>query len=255
MSDTVLVTGYAGGLGGGVVEVLEGAGWTVAGLDQKEADLSDAADAARAIGEIEGLAAAVHLVGGFAMGPKVHETDPDDFARMFELNVTTTFNVARAAIPVLLERGGGSFVAVSAQAALEARSPGAAAYVSAKSAVLTFVRALDAEYGDDGIRANAILPSMIDTPGQPQGDARLRPQRVDLPRRGRRGDQVSDLQRGISGAGSGCPGVAPGRAVEGQRALAELLGGAAVGDRAQRRADERHPAARVAPGHAACRRT
>ena len=163
MSDTVLVTGFAGGLGGGVVEVLEGAGWTVAGLDQEQADLSDAADSARAIGEIDGLAAAVHLVGGFAMGPKVHETDPHDFARMFELNVTTTFNVARAAIPVLLERGGGSFVAVSAQAALKPFA-GAAGYVSAKSAVLTFIRALDAEYGADGIRANAILPSMIDTP-------------------------------------------------------------------------------------------
>jgi len=163
MSDTALVTGYAGGLGSGVVEVLEGAGWTVAGLDQKEADLSDPADAARAIGEIEGLAAAVHLVGGFAMGTKVHETDPADFQRMFDLNVTTTFNVARAAIPALLERGGGSFVAVSAQAA-QAPFPGAAAYISAKAAVLAFVRALDADYGKEGIRANAILPSMIDTP-------------------------------------------------------------------------------------------
>jgi NAD(P)-dependent dehydrogenase (short-subunit alcohol dehydrogenase family) len=163
MSDTVLVTGHAGGLGRGVVDVLEGARWTVAGLDQAEADLSDAADSVRAIGAIEGLAAAVHLVGGFAMGPKVHETDPAEFARMFQLNVMTTFNVARAAIPLLLERGGGSFVAVSAQPALDPY-PGAAGYVSAKSAVLTFVRALDAEYGVDGIRANTILPSVIDTP-------------------------------------------------------------------------------------------
>jgi NAD(P)-dependent dehydrogenase (short-subunit alcohol dehydrogenase family) len=164
MSDTVVVTGYAGGLGGGVVEVLEAAGWTVAGLDQKEADLTDAADTARAIGEVEGLAAVVHLVGGFASGPKVHETEPGDFARMLELNLTTTFNVARAAMPVLVERGGGAFVAVSAQAA-QKPFPGAAGYISAKAAVLAFVRALDAEYGGDGIRANAILPSMIDTPG------------------------------------------------------------------------------------------
>lgn len=163
MPDTVVVTGFAGGLGSGVVEVLERAGWTVAGLDQKEADLTDAADTARAIGEVEGLAAAVHLVGGFASGPKVHETEPDDFARMLELNLTTTFNVARAAMPVLVERGGGAFVAVSAQAAQKPFS-GAAAYISAKAAVLAFVRALDAEYGDDGVRVNAILPSMIDTP-------------------------------------------------------------------------------------------
>src|SRR3954470_10138713 len=108
MPDTVLVTGFAGGLGGGVVGVLEEAGWTVAGLDQADADLLDAADAERAIGAIDGLAATVHLVGGFASGPRVHETEPGDFARMLDLNVTTTFNVAHAAVPRLLERGGGS---------------------------------------------------------------------------------------------------------------------------------------------------
>jgi NAD(P)-dependent dehydrogenase (short-subunit alcohol dehydrogenase family) len=163
MPDTVLVTGYKGGLGGGVVEVLEEAGWTVAGLDQAQADLLDADDAERAIGEIEGLAAAVHLVGGFKSGPKVHETDPGDFDRMLELNVKTTFNVARAAVPPLLERGGGSFVAVSAQA-IDRPFPGAAGYLTAKAAVLEFVRALNAEYGKEGLRANAILPSVIDTP-------------------------------------------------------------------------------------------
>lgn len=163
MPDTVLVTGYKGGLGGGVVQVLEEAGWTVAGLDQGEADLLDAADAERAIGEIEGLAAVAHLVGGFASGPKVHETEPDDFARMLDLNVTTTFNVARAAVPRLLERGGGGFIAVSAQA-INRPFAGAAGYLSAKAAVLQLVRSLDADYGKDGLRANAILPSMIDTP-------------------------------------------------------------------------------------------
>jgi NAD(P)-dependent dehydrogenase (short-subunit alcohol dehydrogenase family) len=42
--------------------------------------------------------------------------------------------------------------------------PGAAAYVTSKAAVLAFVQALDADYRADGIRANAILPSVIDTP-------------------------------------------------------------------------------------------
>jgi len=52
---------------------------------------------------------------------------------------------------------------VSAKAALEPFA-GAAGYISAKAAVLAFVRALDAEYRDDSVRANAILPSIIDTP-------------------------------------------------------------------------------------------
>src|SRR4051794_313235 len=163
MPDTVLVTGHKGGLGGGVVEVLEEAGWTVAGLDQADADLLDAADAERAIGAIEGLAAVVHLVGGFKSGPKVHETEPEEFSRMLDLNVKTTFNVARAAVPRLLERGGGAFVAVSAQA-IDRPFAGAAGYLTAKAGVLEFVRALNADYGKEGLRANAILPSMIDTP-------------------------------------------------------------------------------------------
>ncbi len=82
------------------------------------------------------------------------------------------FNLAKAAMPVMAGRGGGAFVCVSAKAALEPFA-GAAGYISAKAAVLAFVRALDAEYRDDSVRANAILPSIIDTPGQPRGHARL----------------------------------------------------------------------------------
>ena len=163
MPDTALVTGATGGLGGAVVEALEQAGWATAALGSRDADLTSAQDAERAIGAIEGLAAVVHLAGGFSSGPKVHETSPADFARMVELNLFTTFNVARAAVPVLLERGGGPFVAVSAKAA-ERPFPGAAAYVSAKAAVLAFVRCLAADYSGAGVRANVLLPGVIDTP-------------------------------------------------------------------------------------------
>lgn len=167
MPDTVLVTGATGGLGGAVVETLEAAGWTVAALGRGDADLSSAQHTHRAIGSIEGLAAVAHLVGGFSSGPKVHETEPGDFARVVELNLITTFNVARAAVPALLERGGGPFVAVSAKAA-ERPFAGAAAYLSAKAGVLAFARALDAEYGAEGVRANVLLPGVIDTPANRQ---------------------------------------------------------------------------------------
>jgi NAD(P)-dependent dehydrogenase (short-subunit alcohol dehydrogenase family) len=66
-------------------------------------------------------------------------------------------------MPRLLDAGGGAFVCVSARAALQPFS-GAAAYSTAKAAVLAFVMALDADYRDAGIRCNAILPSVIDTP-------------------------------------------------------------------------------------------
>jgi NAD(P)-dependent dehydrogenase (short-subunit alcohol dehydrogenase family) len=73
----------------------------------------------------------------------------------------------------MLEGGGGSIVCVSTRAALRP-FPGAAGYISSKAAVLAFVDALAAEYTADGVRANAILPSVIDTPAnrasQPDAD-------------------------------------------------------------------------------------
>jgi NAD(P)-dependent dehydrogenase (short-subunit alcohol dehydrogenase family) len=68
-----------------------------------------------------------------------------------------------AAVPALLAGGGGAIVCVSSRAALRPFS-GAAGYITAKAAVLAFVDAMHAEYRDDGIRTNAILPSTIDTP-------------------------------------------------------------------------------------------
>jgi NAD(P)-dependent dehydrogenase (short-subunit alcohol dehydrogenase family) len=82
---------------------------------------------------------------------------------MIELNLTPAFNLARAALPRMLERGEGAFVGVSARPALRPFA-GAAGYITGKAAVLAFIQVLDAEYRKQGIRCNAILPSVIDTP-------------------------------------------------------------------------------------------
>ncbi len=189
---TVLVAGGTGALGTAVVHELLDAGyacgltWIVERERERiEADLGDrvslvradltAADggAAEAVAGIDDLEAVVNLVGGFSSGPLVHETDPAEFRRMIELNLTPAFLLARAAMPRLVERGGGAFVGVSARAALRPFA-GAAGYIAGKAALLAFVQALDAEYKADGIRANAILPSVIDTPAnraaQPDAD-------------------------------------------------------------------------------------
>ena len=97
------------------------------------------------------------------MGPKVEGAKLADFERMLRLNLTPAFLLARAAMPRLVERGGGAFVCVSTRAALRP-FPGAAGYVTSKAAVLALVEALDTEYRDDGVRCNAVLPSVIDTP-------------------------------------------------------------------------------------------
>lgn len=184
MARTALVTGGTGGLGVAVVEALLGSGWRVVvpwvaerelerlpardGLELVEADLSDpgsvdAVVAAATSDTDAALGAVVNLVGGYAEGGRVHETPLEEFERQFELNLRPTYLVTSAALPHLLEAGGGSIVCVGTRAALEPFS-GVAGYAASKAAVLAFVRAVAAEYRDDGVRCNAVLPSVIDTP-------------------------------------------------------------------------------------------
>lgn len=181
--DAVLVAGGTGALGTAVVRELLTTGHPVTatwildgerdrvqaelgghdGLSLVRADLFDTEEAERAVASIQELGAVVNLVGGFASGPRVHETEPEDFERMLRLNLRPGFLLARAAMPRLAERGGGAYVGVSARAALRP-FPGAAGYITAKAAVIAFIGALDAEYREHGVRCNAILPSVIDTP-------------------------------------------------------------------------------------------
>ena len=182
----VLVGGGTGALGGAVVRELLDSGYAVTTTwiedrerERAESELGDRAalvqadllspdGAEAAVRAVDDLEAVVNLVGGFSSGPQVHETDPEDFNRMVELNLAPNFLLARAAMPLLAGRGAGAFVAVSARAAL-APFPGAAGYVTGKAAVLAFVQALDAEYRDSGVRCNAVLPSVIDTPANRSG--------------------------------------------------------------------------------------
>ncbi|GGQ77988.1 SDR family NAD(P)-dependent oxidoreductase [Couchioplanes azureus] len=181
MERSVVVTGGAGGLGGAVAETLRDAGWRVvapvragatgrlpAGVTGVEADLTVPDDAAGAVAVAAGepgapLTAVVNLVGGFAMGARVHETPVEDFEAMLRLNLRPTYLVTAAALPHLVAAGGGSVVCVSSRAAV-APFPGAAGYVTAKAAVLAFANAVAVEYRKDGVRANTVLPSVIDTP-------------------------------------------------------------------------------------------
>ena len=189
----VLVAGGTGALGAGVVRVLLDAGYPVTccwvvegerertarefadadGLTLVEADLMTPAGAHAAVAATDDIGAVINLVGGFASGPRAHETDLDAYEKMLTLNLRPGFLLVRAAFPKLLDAGGGAYVGVSARPAFKPFK-GAAPYVTAKAAVLAFVQALDADYRDDGIRCNAVVPSVIDTPAnrsqQPDAD-------------------------------------------------------------------------------------
>ena len=188
LEGTALVTGGTGALGQAVVaELLESgarvvATWVVEAerdrvaetlgdrelLELVEADLSTAAGAEAAVAAATSaqppLTAVINLVGGFAAGGRTHEPPAaDEMERMLELNLMTAFRTTRAALPAMLEQGGGAIVCMGTKVALDPFS-GAPGYAVSKAALLAFVRALAVEYRDDGIRANAVLPSVIDTP-------------------------------------------------------------------------------------------
>jgi NAD(P)-dependent dehydrogenase (short-subunit alcohol dehydrogenase family) len=105
----------------------------------------------------------VNLVGGFDAPGRIHEVPLERFETQFRLNLRATYLITQAALPHLMQAGGGAIVCVSTRAALEPFS-GAAGYAAAKAAVLAFARAVAVEYRDDGVRCNTILPSVIDTP-------------------------------------------------------------------------------------------
>ncbi|MEV0455097.1 SDR family NAD(P)-dependent oxidoreductase [Catellatospora methionotrophica] len=186
MGGTALVSGGTGGLGAAVTATLLDRGWRVVvpwesehelsrlpsgsdGLVLVQADLTDAAAVSRCAAQAAAdpdrpLRAVVNLVGGFAMGGRVHETPVDDFEQMLRLNLRPSYLVCQATLPHLVGAGGGAVVLVSSQSTRKPFS-GAAGYLTAKTAVLGLAGALHAEYGKEGVRVNTILPGVIDTPG------------------------------------------------------------------------------------------
>ena len=180
---TVLVTGGTGGLGAAVTRAFLEEGWRVVvpwvaerelerveeheRLELVQADLFDPAAVARTV-ETAGpsLRALVNLVGGFAIHERVHETPIEVFEEQLRLNRRAAYLACAAALPAMLKQPPptrGSIVCVSSRAARRP-FPGAAGYIVGKAAVLALVDALDAEYREEGIRVNAVLPSVIDTP-------------------------------------------------------------------------------------------
>jgi NAD(P)-dependent dehydrogenase (short-subunit alcohol dehydrogenase family) len=187
---TAVVSGGTGGLGSAVTQTLLADGWHVVvpyhdqrelerveqheQLELVEADLFEPRAAAtviaRAAGRVDAL---INLVGGYETAGRIHETPIEDFERQFRLNLRPTYLMCHAALPRMLDQGAGSIVCVSTRAVLRPFA-GAAGYIASKAAVLAFVDALAVEYTKDGVRTNAILPSVIDTPanraGQPDAD-------------------------------------------------------------------------------------
>ena len=172
------ITGGHGALGRAVVEAALAAGWTVAVIDHASGHVVpdgvlevggvDLTDAAQAKGAIEAvvahygrLDALLNIAGGFVWSPV--EGDGDEFDKMHALNVKTTLNASRAALPHLKASTEGRMVNVGANGAIKA-GHGMGAYAASKAGVHKLTEALAEELKADGVTVNAVLPSIIDTP-------------------------------------------------------------------------------------------
>jgi len=104
----------------------------------------------------------VNTVGAYAGALKLWEMETQVFEQMMTLNLRSGYVLARAAARTMLKQKRGAIVNVAAKAAFD-HAAGAAAYAASKAAALAMFDSLAADLKGSGVRANSILPSIIDT--------------------------------------------------------------------------------------------
>ena len=184
--NVIIVTGAAGNVGSALAALLASRGARIAAVDTAkdrleavtaglsggghlalaDYDLTDPAAANALVatvrqtcGRLDGVGT---TVGGFAMA-KLADAGLEQWDAMFSLNVKTTWNIYRAAVPAIRAAGGGALVGIGSAAGLKG-SGQMAAYSATKSAVMRLTESLADELRPDRIRVNAVLPTTIDTP-------------------------------------------------------------------------------------------
>lgn len=100
---------------------------------------------------------------GVGFGGNAADVDDEKWQRTLDVNLTGALRLVRAALPQLIERGGGSIVLVSSTSGLVS-STDSAAYVASKHGLIGLARSLAVDYGRNGIRANALCPGWVVTP-------------------------------------------------------------------------------------------
>lgn len=163
----VVVTGSAGGIGSAIVQRFDAQGDTTVGLDLADGfDITDPhqceAAAARIVQQHGRIDVLCNNAGISAVGDVVQST-PDDWQRVFAVNVFGIANLSRAVIPHMRAGGGGAIVntcSIVAHVGLVQR----AVYGASKGAVLAMTKAMAADEVHHGIRVNCVSPGTVESP-------------------------------------------------------------------------------------------
>jgi len=173
---TAFVTAAGAGIGRAVAEAYAREGARVIATDIDEAALAglagcslrrlDMTDAA-AIKDAIAAAGAIDILfngAGYVHAGTVLECDDAAWDFSFQLNVRSMFHSIRAALPGMLERGGGSIINVASVASSLKGMPGRFAYGASKAAVIGLTKSVAVDYVKTGIRCNAICPGTVESP-------------------------------------------------------------------------------------------
>ena len=101
---------------------------------------------------------------GFVHQGTILECSDADWKRSFQINVDSMFNLTKAVLPGMIERGGGSIINMSSVASSIKGVPNRFAYSATKAAVIGLTKAIAADYVANGVRCNAICPGTVRTP-------------------------------------------------------------------------------------------
>jgi NAD(P)-dependent dehydrogenase (short-subunit alcohol dehydrogenase family) len=130
-------------------------------------DVTDDASVDAAFTQIEQELGPVEILvlnaGIYVIVPFADET-PDGFRRSLEVNLVGSFRCARRALPAMRERGYGRIVAIGSSAGITGGTRACAAYAASKAGVMSLAKSIANEYAKEGITANALAPTLIDTP-------------------------------------------------------------------------------------------